>query len=215
MHGFLHCQQPHQARLALKPKNLSDAPRCCQNSASAQWCQAESWWQVLHEVQRSSLIALSGQGGHINLKPSRLCVPSGAGSEVSYNVQGAPCGQLGDVLLICWWWDSWESASSTFWFQPAWGLSEVCVLVGSTQLTSSSLWGHQNLENSSKDMTQNIMCSPWGGANVLWICFMAKVLLFFVLLDCFPFLWHSLTFLIKFFLWSFSTDKRQAEDVGS
>ena len=21
MHGFLHCQQPHQARLALKPRN--------------------------------------------------------------------------------------------------------------------------------------------------------------------------------------------------
>ena len=37
---------------------------------------------VLHELQRSSLIALSGQGGHIKLMPSRLCVPFGAGSEV-------------------------------------------------------------------------------------------------------------------------------------
>ena len=82
----------------LKTQELTDVPHCCQNSASAQRCQGESWRQVLHEVQRSSLIALSGQGGHINLMPTRLCVPSGAGSEVSYGVQGAPCGQLGSFF---------------------------------------------------------------------------------------------------------------------
>ena len=31
-------------------------------------------------------------------------------------------GQLVDLLLIGWWGGKWESASSTFWFQPLWGL---------------------------------------------------------------------------------------------
>ena len=32
------------------------------------------------------------------------------------------CRQLTDIHLICWWRDDQESASSTFWFQPVWGL---------------------------------------------------------------------------------------------
>ena len=28
--------------------------------------------------------------------------------------------QLMHILLISWWWGKWESASSTFWFQPIW-----------------------------------------------------------------------------------------------
>ena len=31
-------------------------------------------------------------------------------------------GQLVDTLLTGWWWGNWESASSTSWFQPVWGL---------------------------------------------------------------------------------------------
>ena len=118
------------------------------------------------------------------------------------------------ILLIGWWWGNWESASSTFWFQPAWGLYGADVLVGSTQLTSSSWWGLQNLENSSKDMTQNIMCSPWGGAKVLWIVSWLKFYYFLSCLTVFLSFGIFLTFLIKFFLWSFSTDKRQTEIVG-
>ena len=30
--------------------------------------------------------------------------------------------QLVDILLMGWWGGKWESASSTFWFQPVWGL---------------------------------------------------------------------------------------------
>ena len=30
--------------------------------------------------------------------------------------------QLVDILLIGWWGGKWELASSTFWFQPVWGL---------------------------------------------------------------------------------------------
>ena len=32
------------------------------------------------------------------------------------------CDQLMDILLIGWWWGNQESTSSTFWFQPVWGL---------------------------------------------------------------------------------------------
>ena len=35
------------------------------------------------------------------------------------------------------------------------------MLVGSTQLTSSTWWRFQGLQNSSKDMAQNIIYSPW------------------------------------------------------
>ena len=38
--------------------------------------------------------------------------------------------------------------------------SGVYVLVGSVQLTSPTWWGFQYLQNSSKDMAQNILYSP-------------------------------------------------------
>ena len=63
--------------------------------------------------------------------------------------------QLVDTLLTGWWRDKWQSASSTFWFQPAWGL-HAC---GQRQLTSSSWWGCLYVQNISKDITQNITCS--------------------------------------------------------
>ena len=37
-------------------------------------------------------------------------------------------------------------------------LSGVCLLVGSKQLTSCIWWQFQYLQNSSKDMAQNIIC---------------------------------------------------------
>ena len=65
----------------------------------------------------------------------------------------------------------------------------VYVLVGSIQLNSSTWWEFQYLQNSSKDMTQNIIYSPW-------LCLMAKVILF-----CLAWLFSFLTSLIKFILW--------------
>ena len=56
--------------------------------------------------------------------------------------------------------------------------SGVSVLVGSVQLTSSTWWEFQYLQNSSKEMAQNIIYSPWGGTKGPWLCLMAKVLLF-------------------------------------
>ena len=43
--------------------------------------------------------------------------------------------------------------------------SEVYVLGGSIQLTFSILWGFQYLQDSSKDLAENIIYSPWEGTK--------------------------------------------------
>ena len=131
--------------------------------------------------------------------PSRLCVPPGGGREF-YSVQGAGCDQLVDILLIGWWWGNWESASWPFWFQPVW--SGVYMLVGSGQLTSSTWWGIQYLQNSSKDRAQNIIYSPWGRTKGPWLCLMAKVLLF-----CLAWLFSFLSAFSHFSDWFYSLTK--------
>ena len=89
--------------------------------------------------------------------------------------------------------------------------SGVYVLMGNLiwrKLTSSTWWGFQCLQNSSKDMTQNITYSPWGGTKCPWLCLKAKLLLICLAWLC-SFL-HFLTSLIKLIRWlNFSTDKRQ------
>ena len=88
---------------------------------------------------------------------------------------------------------------------------------GKVQFTSSAWWGHRYLQNSSKDMAQNIIWSPWGGTKDPWLCLMAKLLLFgpvWLFSFAFVFLFFSLLWLNLIFDWSFSTDKRQAEDMG-
>ena len=56
--------------------------------------------------------------------------------------------------------------------------SGIFVLVGSIQLISSTWWRLQYLPNSTKDMAQNNIDSPWGGNKGLWLCLMVKLLLF-------------------------------------
>ena len=46
--------------------------------------------------------------------------------------------------------------------------SGVYLLVGSTQLPSSTWWGLQHLQNISKDRTKNMIYSLWGGAKDPW-----------------------------------------------
>ena len=99
----------------------------------------------------------------------------------------------------------WESTSSTFWFQPVWGLQ--CFFWG--QLTPSTWRRFQDLQNSSKDMAQNIIYSPWGGTKGPWLCGMAKVLLF-CLAWLFSFFSAFLTSLIKFILWLIFLYKQKA-----
>ena len=100
--------------------------------------------------------------------------------------------QLTDVLLIGWSRHLQPSGSNQ---------SRVCVLVGSVQLTSSALWGFQYLQNSSKDVGQNIIDSLWGGTKDPWLCLMAKLLLS-CLVWMFPLFLHFLTCLIAFVFWN-------------
>ena len=67
---------------------------------------------------------------------------------------------------------------------------------------------------STQDMAQNINCSPWGGTKCSWICLMTMLLLF-----GFPQLFSFVCACSHFsdwiyFLASFSTNKRQAEDIA-
>ena len=56
--------------------------------------------------------------------------------------------------------------------------SQVCVLVGNKRLTSFTWWKFHYLHNSPKDMTQNVIYSPWGETESSWLCSKAKLLLF-------------------------------------
>ena len=124
-------------------------------------CVAEIWLlysgaglnlrdRVFGEVEKNSFIALHAKWANAlkAVYPAlEVC------SEESYSVQGVGHDQLMDILLIGWWWGNWESASPSFWFQPDWGLHAV----RSIHLTSSTWWGFQYLQNSSKGVAQNII----------------------------------------------------------
>ena len=73
----------------------------------------------------------------------------------------------------------------------------------------------QYLLNSSKDMAQNIIYSPWKVFKSPWLCLTAKLVLL-CNLTIFPLLlfFFSLISLIKFILWlNFFTNKRQADNL--
>ena len=63
------------------------------------------------------------------------------------------------------WWDNQESTSSTFWFQPVWGLPaceqhEVNVF----HVVGVSV-------SATKDMAHIIIYNAWGGTKGPWVCF--------------------------------------------
>ena len=116
--------------------------------------------RVLHEAE-NSFIALPGKRGHSRLMPSKLCVPTWRGVVRSFTVMvQRGCDQLMDFLLIGWWWGKWESASSTFWFQPVWGL-RACEqhTVNFSHLVGVSV--------SAEQLKDIVVCIPWGGARTL------------------------------------------------
>ena len=61
--------------------------------------------------------------------------------------------QLVDILLIGWWGSKWALASSTFWFQPVWGL-HAC---GQQTVNFSHLVG---VSVSAKQLKDIVMCIP-------------------------------------------------------
>ena len=118
------------------------------------------------------------------------------------------CDHLVDILLTGWWWGTWKSASSTFWFQPVWGL-EFLGCIGSF----FHLVGFQYLQNSSKDMAWNIIYIPWRGTKGPWLYLTVRVL--FCLGWLFFFFLHFLTSLIECILWlKFLYRQRQVEVMG-
>ena len=74
------------------------------------------------------------------------------------------------------WWVGCEVIGSQLHQPSGSNRSGVYMLVGSMQLTSSTWRGFQDLQNSSKDMAQNIIYSPWGRTKSPWLCLMTKVL---------------------------------------
>ena len=62
-------------------------------------------------------------------------------------------------------------------------------------------------------MAHNIIYSPWERTKGPWLCLMTALLLL-ISFECFPLFSHFSLLLIKFILWlTFSTDRRQAEDM--
>ena len=65
-------------------------------------------------------------------------------------------GHLLDSLLIGWWCaNKWESASSTFWFQPVWGLHAD----GQHTVNFSHLVGGF-ISVSAKQLKNTVLCIP-------------------------------------------------------
>ena len=83
--------------------------------------------------------------------------------------------------MISWWTFFWlvggEVIRSQHHQPSGSNWSGISMFVGSIQLTST-WWGFQYLENSSKEMAQNIIHSPWRGTKGPWLCSMAKQLWF-------------------------------------
>ena len=89
---------------------------------------------VLGEVEKNSFIALSGKGGHNGLNPSKL---ERMVRNFTVIVQRGH-DQLMNILLMGWWWSKWESASSTFCFQPVWDLCACGQVVNFSHLVGIS-----------------------------------------------------------------------------
>ena len=71
--------------------------------------------------------------------------------------------QLRDILLISWWWGNQESTSSTFCFQPVWGL-HAC---GQHTVNFFHLMGVWVSEEWLKGYGSDYYLCLWGGIKVL------------------------------------------------
>ena len=107
------------------------------------------------------------------------------------------CVQLANCLLIGWWWGNQESASSTSWFQPVWGV----LALGSIQLTSSTWWVFKYLLTKKKKSKKPLR---------IWLIILSTVFeeelivldYYFVLFDCFLCVCIFFTSLIKCIPWN-------------
>ena len=125
--------------------------------------------RVRGEVEKNSFVVWSGKGGYRMRMPLRLHVLPG-GEVRSFTV-------LKEQGVVTSWTFFWFVGSQHH--QPSgFNRSVVSVLVGCRQLTSSTWWGFEYLQKSSKDVAWNIIHSPWWRSEGPWLCLTAKFLLF-------------------------------------
>ena len=125
---------------------------------------------------------MPGKGGHIGLMSSKLfpTLERLVRSLTVFKEQSTVSSLTFFSLVDC-------EVSERQHHQPSGSYwSGVYMLVGSTQLNSSTRWGFSICKISSKDVAQAIVYSPWERTKGLWLCLMAKVLLF-CLVWLFPF----------------------------
>ena len=121
------------------------------------------------------------RGEHSRLVPQGLC-PNLEGVVRSLRV----FEEQGVISLWTFSWLVGGKVTRSQRHQPS-GSSEsgVHVLVGSTvaQLSSSTWWGLQHLQNSFSDIAQNTIYSFWRTESP-WLCWMAELLLLFYFFLC-------------------------------
>ena len=162
---------------------------------------------VLSIVDKSNFYGFARRRGSQQAKPSKLW-PTLEWVLRSLRVWVRGHDQLVDLL-----WLVGSEVIGSWLHQPLISSqSAVYMLVSSIELTYSTCWGFQYLQNRSKDMA-SINCNPWGKTKGPWLCLMAKVLLFCLACLFFSLCIFSVISLNLFFDSSFSTNKRQAEDI--
>ena len=102
-----------------------------------------------------------------------------------------------DWLMRRWQDEVSKSQPSTFWVQPIWGLC-----AGGQHAVNFYLVGVLISPKQFKDMTQDIIYSPWGGTKGPWLCFMDKLLRFCLAFFCFC------IFSLLWLKWLFGTQGR-------
>ena len=106
--------------------------------------------RVRGEVEKNSFVVWPGKGGYRRRMPSRLHVLPGeeVGSLIALKEQG---------VVTSW---TFFGLVGSQHHQPLVSTGLWSLLVGCRQLTSSTWWGFEYLQESSKDVARNIIHSP-------------------------------------------------------
>ena len=140
---------------------------CCDAESSASlYTGADSNLgdRVLGEVEKDSFITLPGKGGHSGLLP-RKTMRSHLERIVRSFIVMVQRGRdrLMDILLIGWWWGKWESATSTFRFQPIWCL-HAC---GQHTIDNHNFPHLERVSVSAKQLKDIVVYIRWWGTKTL------------------------------------------------
>lgn len=147
-------------------------------------------WVPSPSGSKASLLTLGGGEGRCSLSCKAEQGAKAAHARKTGRISGwGGERQPGNGFLIGWWGN--RASTSAFWLPPLQGL---CAW-GQHAADFFHLLGTSNSAKQPEDMSRNIICSPWRGAEVPY----------FVLLHSFPLFLCLLTFLITFALWNSGT----------